>query len=290
MQIIDRLNDISDEFDAVFCDVWGCIHNGVECFFDATSALEKYRDSGGTVLLLTNAPRPWRDVAGQFSVLGVPASSWDAILTSGDAAKFALFEGCVGRRVYHIGPKRDSGFFDPGDSNRDSEVARVGFEEAEGIVCTGLFDDTSETPDDYRDILENAARRNMPLLCANPDRVVDRGRTRVFCAGALADLFEGLGGRVLMFGKPLPDIYRLARRRLGEIRNDTVPDRRILCIGDGVATDLEGAARQSLPCLFVSGGLAARETGTMARPAPDRLENFCRQHGIRPDYVIGHLR
>ncbi len=290
MRIIDSLSDISDRFDAVFCDVWGCIHNGVECFSDAAAALEKFRKNGGAALLLTNAPRPWQVVESHLASLGVPASSWDAILTSGDAAKSALFEGRAGRRVFHIGTERDSGFFEPVDSKPETEVTRVAFEEAEGIVCTGLFDDRNETPEHYREILERAAKLEMPFLCANPDRVVDRGQTRVFCAGALADLYAGLGGRVLMFGKPRAAIYRLARVKLGEINPGNVPDDRILCIGDGVATDLEGAVRQSLPCLFVSGGLAARETCTGTQPDPARLEEFCRRHGLRPDYVIGHLR
>lgn len=291
MQIIDRMSDISDHFDAVFCDIWGCIHNGVSCFADAIHALETYRQSGGIVLLLTNAPRPWQDVARQLAGLGVPTSSWDAILTSGDAAKTALFDGRIGMRVFHIGPEKDVGFFAaPKELSEPNEITRVDLETASGIVCTGLFDDRIETPDDYRTILEQAQTRNLPFLCANPDRIVDRGPNRIYCAGALADLYSALGGKVFLFGKPMAPIYDLALTKLGHLKSKPAPKNRILCIGDGIATDLEGARRQAFPCLFVTGGLAAQETGTETRPDAARLRAFCRQHKLSPEYVIGHLR
>lgn len=291
MQIIDRMSDISDRFDAVFCDVWGCIHNGVSYFADAIHALETYRKSGGIVLLLTNAPRPWQDVARQLAYLGVSTSSWDAILTSGDAAKTALFDGRIGTRVFHIGPERDVGFFEPPkELSEPNAVTRVDLEAASGIVCTGLFDDRVETPDDYRKILEQALTRNLPFLCANPDRIVDRGPNRIYCAGALADLYSALGGEVLLFGKPMAPIYDLALTRLSQLKSKPTPKNKILCIGDGISTDLEGAQRQALPSLFVTGGLAAQETGTETQPNAAHLKAFCRRHKLSPKYVIGHLR
>lgn len=292
MRIIHRLTEISDRFDALFCDVWGCIHNGVSPFGDAVEALTHYRAGGGKVLLLTNAPRPWRDVERHLSILGVTPDCWDAIVTSGDAAKAALFDHRVGVRVFHIGPERDKGFFavNPEEGFPDAGIHLVEFEQADGIVCTGLFDDDVETPQDYRQLLTRAAASGLPFLCANPDIVVDRGDLRVYCAGALARLYWELGGRVLQFGKPRGDIYALARKLLTGLNSEPVPDHRLLCIGDGPVTDVEGAVRQRLSCLFVSGGLAAAETGTGLHPDPERLAEFCRAEGINPEFVIGTLR
>lgn len=290
MKIIKQLSDISDQFDAVFCDVWGCIHNGVNAFSESCQSLKKFRIRGGTSLLLTNAPRPWQDVEAHLNKLGISSSVWDAILTSGDAAKFAMFEGCVGHKIYHIGPKRDVGFFHPVEIWQKEEILQVGLEDAEGIVCTGLFDDETETPEDYRSLLERAKKMDLPFLCANPDVIVDRGENRVFCAGALAQLYTELGGKVLMFGKPHNSIYDLARRKLQQLRQNEIPNSRILCIGDGLTTDLEGAVRQKLPSLFVSGGLYALETDTQDDPNPEKLNNFFKQNGIYPNYVVGRLR
>ena len=291
MRIIERLREISDRYDALFCDVWGCVHNGIRPFAEAVKALAEFRSEGGAVVMLTNAPRPWRHVERQFAALGVPRDSWDLIVTSGDAAKTALFEMHAGQRVFHIGPDRDSGFLDPDTcAQRTAGIEQVLIGEADGIVCTGLNDDSIESPEDYRGILSAAAAQGLPFLCVNPDIVVDRGAHRVFCAGALAQLYAELGGRVLLFGKPRPDIYQLARTRLAETNPEPISDRRILCIGDGVATDIKGAERQQLACLFVSGGLAAKETGTLRSPDLKRLREFCLSSGITPEYVIGKLR
>ena len=290
MQIISRLCEISNQFDAVFCDVWGCIHNGVRCFNDAVNSLHEFRSGGGIVLMLTNAPRPAAAVEKHFESLQVPQQSWDLIVTSGDAAKSAMFEGCVGQRIYHIGPKRDSSFFEPDSVDYKSRIELTTFEDAEGIVCTGLFDDAVETPVDYVELLRRASDAGMPFLCANPDRVVDRGSRRVYCAGALAQLYTRLNGKVLMFGKPRGEIYNLAHRKLKQLKKHEIPNGRILCIGDGILTDQAGAMRQALPFLFVTGGLAATETGTQQHPDQIKLQSFLRQNDISVDYAIGHLR
>ncbi len=289
MQIIPSLHSISTRFDALFCDIWGCLHNGVASFSPAVHSLQRFRHDGGAVLLLTNAPRPWQDVKRQISLLGVPDNAWDVILSSGDVAKAALFAGRVGTRVFHIGPERDSGFFAPDDFVDNRDVERVSFDKAEGIVCTGLFDDNHESPEDYRNFLFQAVARKMPFLCANPDRIVHRGNRKIHCAGAIGDLYTALGGDVLMFGKPQAAIYHLARKRLQDIRPQSVAADRILCIGDNVATDLKGAVEQSLPSLFVLGGLAASLLDTESRPDPSRVKSFFDRHGVEPDYVIGHL-
>ena len=299
--IIDSLDDISGRFRAVYCDLWGCLHNGVRPFPQAMQALERFRDKGGYVLLLTNAPRPGSVVVRQLDRLGVPRSLYHAITTSGDAARHALANGEFGRAVYHIGPPRDLGFFAPGTELHLAGLARVNrvpFPAAEGIVCTGLFDDETETPDDYREILSSARDRGLAMLCANPDVIVDRGPKRVFCAGSLAAMYETLGGTVSRFGKPFRSIYSTARMHLDQAvgpksrTNRHFGDQDILCIGDGIHTDIRGAADAGLASLFVTGGLAQSETGTEYNPDRRRLEDFLARAApaFRPTAAIGHLR
>ena len=290
-RIIEWLADVSDDYDGVFCDVWGVIHNGLVPNIDSCQALNRAIGTGVPVLLLTNSPRRAADVERQIGEIGVPEDCWNFIVTSGDSARDALFRGEVGKRLFHIGPDSAKSFLSPdfGSNGNPREIECVGFNEAEGIVCTGLFDDTAETPDDYRSLLADAVKRGMKLLCANPDIVVDRGSKRLYCAGALAVLFEELGGKSLMFGKPRRRIYDLAKRRLRAMLPD-ISNPRILCIGDGITTDIAGAENQSLDSLFVTGGLAAEETATIRQPDPEKLRSVLDAAGVNPKFAIGHLR
>lgn len=290
-RIIPELAAVSARYDALFCDLWGCVHDGVTAFPAAVAALQAFRAGGGAVVLVTNAPRPRADVMRQLRRLGVPRDAWDEIATSGDAAQWAMASGAVGRKVWHIGAEKDLTFFDdlPEDVPAGT-VARVAPAEAEGIVCTGLADDLTETPEDYRGALMLAAQNRLPMLCANPDIVVDWGGKRLWCAGALAQMYEGMGGRVLYFGKPHPPIYDLARRRLAALGRD-VPEDRILCVGDGIGTDVPGAAGEGLDCLFVTGGLAAEAFGPdAAAPDPKLLADWLAAQQAAPRWAIGHLR
>jgi HAD superfamily hydrolase (TIGR01459 family) len=288
-RIIDSLADIAGDYDALFCDLWGCVHNGLAAFPEAVAVLRGFRAGGGKVVLLTNAPRPWREVARQIEGLGVPADAWDAIATSGDSARLAMYEGVVGTRVYFIGEDRDLGFFGPMHLAPDApEIARVPLREAEGIVCTGPFDPHADPAVNRSDFL-HAKTKGLKLLCANPDIVVDKGETREWCAGALAALYTEMGGESLYFGKPHPPVYDLARRRLAE-HGAPVSDARILAIGDGIRTDILGAQQEEIDSLFVTGGLAARETKTARQPDPAALEALVAAEMITPTYAIGFLR
>lgn len=288
-QIVASLSDISDRYDAVFCDLWGCLHNGIIAFPEAVKALQAFRAGGGKVLLLTNAPRPQGQIAVQLDGLGAPRDAWDSIVTSGDTAQTAMIAQAVGNKVFHLGPARDEPFFTDMPTGLDATaVTRVPLDLADGIVCTGLVDDTTETPEDYRAQLLYAKTKGLKLLCANPDVVVDRGHDRVFCAGALAALYTEMGGESLYYGKPHPAIYDLARRRLAAF--DTIPDDRILAIGDGPATDLAGAVGEDLDCLFVTGGLSAPQTETDGQPDPDKLATFLSDLKMSPPWAIGSLR
>lgn len=288
-RIIDSLADIAADYDALFCDLWGCVHNGIAALPDAVAALKGFRAGGGRVVLLTNAPRPWREVAAQIERLGVPREAWDAIATSGDSARLAMYEGVVGTRVYFIGEDRDLGFFAPMHLMEGApEISRVALAQAEGIVCTGPFDPQADPAVNRPDFL-HAKARGLKLLCANPDIVVDRGDSREWCAGALAALYTEMGGESLYFGKPHPPVYDLARRRLAEY-GAPVSDSRILAIGDGIRTDIQGAQGEDIDSLFVTGGLAATETRTVTQPDPAALADFLEAEMVTPTYSIGHLR
>lgn len=288
-RIIDSLADIAADYDALLCDLWGCLHNGVVAFPEAVAALRGFRAGGGRVILLTNAPRPWREVERQLDTMGVPRDAWDAIATSGDSARLAMFQGVVGTKVYFIGEERDLTFFDPMEIAGDAPpIERVPLSEAEGIVCTGPRD-SHEDPSVYRPEFLVAKQRRLKLLCANPDIVVDRGETREWCAGALAALYTEMGGESLYFGKPHPPVYDLARRRLSNA-GPPVPESRLLAVGDGIQTDIKGALGEDIDSLFVTGGLAARETGTARQPDPDALSSYIQKEMVTPTFAIGQLR
>lgn len=289
-QIIQNLSEISDNYDALFCDLWGCLHNGVTPYPAAVQALLDFRAKGGKVILVTNSPRPQKGVALQLDAMGVPRDAWDAIASSGDAAQYAMLTGDVGKRVYHIGAPKDEVFFNTFDADMaelaaTAGVTRVALDEADGVVCTGLRDDTTETPEDYRAELAAAQARGLKFLCANPDIIVDVGERRQYCAGALALAYEEIGGTSLYYGKPHHPIYTLARRRLG------LSDARILCIGDGPATDALGGQNEGLDTLFVTGGLAAAEFGDdVENPQAAALDAWLQDQSLSPRWSIGRLR
>ncbi|OYX43339.1 MAG: HAD family hydrolase [Rhodobacterales bacterium 32-67-9] len=291
-RIIQSLAEVSQGYDALYCDLWGCLHNGRAAYPAAVAALQGFRSGGGRVVLMTNAPRPNRFVAEQLSRLGVPGDAWDLIVSSGDAAQAGMFSGAVGRKVYHIGPEKDLGFFTdvPEDFADAPPITRVPLEEAEGIVCTGPFDDLTETPADYRATLLYAKAKGLSLLCSNPDLIVDYGDKRIYCAGAIAALYDEMGGTSLYYGKPHPPIYDLARRRLAAIGAEVGNDR-ILALGDGINTDILGGIGEGIDTLFVTGGLEAEAFGADVE-APDaaRLEAWLDERQLSPTYSIGRLR
>ncbi len=284
-EFITSLAEISDRYDAVFCDVWGCFHNGAHPLPGAIAALQAFRARGGAVILLTNAPRPETAVEAQLARMNAPRDAWDAIASSGGAARDAVRRGEWGTRIHHIGdPERDEAFFEGAD------VERVRLEDAETIICTGLRDDRTETPADYNDELTEGALRRLPFLCANPDLVVDVGDKRHYCAGSLAQLYREKGGDVMEYGKPHPQIYAYARATLTRVAGREVADNRILCIGDGIITDIKGAIGEDLDSLFITAGLAAAEVnGPDGTPDPQKLKTFTAPHQLEPQFAMGLL-
>jgi len=289
VQIVESLSEIAEHYDAVFCDLWGCLHDGVKAFPEAVEALRAFRSGGGTVVLLTNAPRPRADVAKQLVSFGVPDDCWDTIATSGDSARVAMFRGEIGEKVWFMGQDHDMAFFEPPSIVSDPvKIERVPLEQASGIACLGPFDPFAD-PAVNRPQFLYAKQKDLKLLCANPDIVVDRGEKREWCAGALAELYTEMGGESLYFGKPHPPVYTLARHRLEQFGAST-PDSRILCIGDGILTDIRGALGEDLDSLFVTGGLAREETKTDRQPEQSALDIYVAEQQLTPRFAVGYLR
>jgi HAD superfamily hydrolase (TIGR01459 family) len=288
-QIIQSFSDISANYDVAYVDLWGCIHNGISAFPAAVRAMQEFRSAGGKVILVTNAPRGRAHVERQIEKMGVPSDAWDAIATSGDSARAAMYMGAVGEKVWFMGEPHDLPFFEPQHIIEDpAEIRQVALEEAEGIVCCGPFDPFAD-PASIRSQLLYAKQKGMKLLCANPDIVVDRGESREWCAGAIAALYTEMGGESLYFGKPHPPIYDLAALRLAALP-DVPADPRIIAIGDGIRTDVLGAMGEGIDSLFITGGLAASETKTTEQPDPEALTAYLDREKISATYAIGFLR
>jgi HAD superfamily hydrolase (TIGR01450 family) len=251
-RLLTGLAEIADHYDAVLCDIWGVIHNGVEHFAAACAALQRFQSEHGPVVLISNSPRPSAGVIAQLEDLGVPRGAWSAIVTSGDVTRILLAERAPGP-VWTLGPERDGPLYE------GLGLAFAGPETAAFIGCTGPVDDDVETPEDYREVLTVAAARGLVMICANPDIVVQRGSKLIYCGGALAALYQDLGGEAVMAGKPYPPIYAQSLGEANRLAGRTLDPARILCIGDGIPTDVLGANRQNLDCLFVANGIHAVE-------------------------------
>lgn len=287
-QIITALSDVSDRYSAVFCDLWGCLHNGVAAYPAAIKSLQDFRTKGGRVILLTNAPRPKSDVMAQLTRMGVPQDAWDDIVTSGQATQYAMLGGLIGTDIHHIGAKKDLRFFTDFDADMPkASINRVAINQSTGIICTGLANDATESPDDYRAVLLQAKTLDLPMLCANPDVTVHVGDKLLYCAGALAKDYQAMGGKVFYFGKPYPPIYDLARQKLAswDVEGN------ILCIGDGINTDVLGASGEALDCLYITSGVDHPRFGRdLAAPDPDLLTDFLAEKQLSPTYAVGFLK
>lgn len=283
--IIERLDEIAAGYDALLVDLWGCYHNGLEPYPAAIAALRRYRRRGGIVILLTNAPRPAASVAAFLQRIGAPEDTHDAIMSSGAACQRALASGVYGSAFHYVGPERDLHMLG------DLGLTPVSMEQADAILCTGLFDDTTETPGDYAGRIAEWTAHDLTMLCANPDIVVDRGEKRLWCAGAIAQAYEKAGGRVVWFGKPHAPTYEQSFDLLRELTGRDVPRGRVLAIGDGIGTDVKGGEEFGLDVLFVTGGLGTAEIGgSPDHPDPAGLAAYLAHHGRSPRFAIGRLR
>jgi HAD superfamily hydrolase (TIGR01459 family) len=281
--LIPNFSVLAPDYDVLLSDVWGVIHNGIAAHPHACDALMRMRARGGVVILITNAPRPSEVVSRQLERLHVPRETYDAIVSSGDVTR-SVIEQRRGQSLYHLGPERDRSIF----SGLNVKFAPP--EKADYIVCSGLEDDESETPEDYRPRLESMLARNLFMVCGNPDVVVERGSTLVYCAGAIADLYATMGGQVLYAGKPYKPIYEVALAKAESAASRKVALSRVLAVGDSVRTDLKGARTMGVDFLFVTSGIHAEELGSREQPDSAALSAAFNAAGGMPRAVMRELK
>lgn len=283
-KIISALSDISSGYDAVLCDLWGCFHNGITPHASAITALQDYRKAGGLVALFTNAPRQASLVAAQLERMGAPKDCYDLIITSGQATLDAIEGGQFGGRFFYVGPEKDNAF-------REAVAGeQVPIDAADYILCSGLDDDLSETPDDFAELYAEGVKRGLPFLSANPDIIVDKGDQRLFCAGAVAAAYVERGGTAHAFGKPHAPIYKLAVEQLSGLAGKAVTKDRLLGIGDGPATDVAGALAFGIDSLFIAGGLGAEDTlASDGSIKEGPLNAYLKAHNAAPQYSLAFL-
>ena len=272
------LSDIAGDYDAVICDVWGVLHNGREAFLPAAEAMRRFRKERGPVVLLSNAPRLADGVEGMFDRVGLPRDFYNGIVTSGLAARDDLARRSHARTLplFYLGPPRDNPLF------KGLNIRLTPPEEAEVVLCAGFYDDDTETPDDYRAMLEGFKARSLPFMCANPDIVVQRGDKLIYCAGAIARLYESIGGEVVYYGKPYPAVFEKALEKLHGVAGAVSP----LVIGDGLETDIAGANRMGLDALFIAGGIHASDL----TEHPDSLGQLFAKSGVAAVGAMPALR
>ncbi len=247
------LSVLAPHYEALLCDVWGVVHDGRRAHPGAVDALQRFREAVGPVVLITNSPRPAAEIARDLDALGVPANAFDALVSSGDVTQ-ALIRARAGQPLHWVGPERDRPLFEGLD------VTFGPAEEAGALIVTGLQTD-DQTPADYAEPLSRWRALGLPMICANPDIVVEQGDRLVYCGGALGEAYRALGGEVLMAGKPYPPIYERARELIDEAAGRAVPTASILGVGDSVRTDLTGAAAIGIDIVFVVSALHADELG-----------------------------
>jgi len=278
---ISGLQAIAEQYDALLCDVWGVVHNGIAIYEGVAECLQQWRAQRGPVLLLTNAPRPAQAVQARLDRLGMPPNTYDAILSSGDATYEMLKQRAAQGQVCHFAGamQKDEMLL----QGIDLQFAPV--EQADFVLLTGLMDDRAETPADYQQAIDKWRQRGLPVICANPDRVVELGGQILYCAGAIAEIYEQQGGEVIWVGKPYPPIYQTALGRLADLSGLDKP--RVLAAGDGYTTDILGANKAGLDVIFVTGGLAASELGRT--PTAQTIAQFLQSHNAHATYFTQSL-
>ncbi len=278
---INSLCEIADDYDAVLCDVWGVLHNGVSLFAGSAPALQRFREKGGKVILLSNMPRPTGGLKARLDELGFPPDAYDDILTSGDLARQILQQRIgAGQKCFFIGPERHS------DLTAGCEGGFADIEAADFIMISGPRDDAVETPADYHQDIENWRSCDVPLICANPDHTVQQGDKIIYCAGAIAALYQDVGGEVMWLGKPYLPVYEEAHHRARALCQTQNP--RLLMIGDGVKTDLPGAALAGIDALFILGGLASADV-TINADDPDNIAAHLKAHQTKARAYMNYL-
>jgi HAD superfamily hydrolase (TIGR01459 family) len=270
---VSGLSELALSYRSLLCDVWGVVHDGVNAHGQPMEALARYRQGGGHVVLITNSPRLKPGIVEQFDRIGVRHDIYDDIVTSGEVSRDLLAQR-GGARVLHVGPERDLSLYD------GLPVTMTGEDDCDIVSCTGLFDDETETPDDYRERLERWAGRALPMLCVNPDIVVERGHRLVWCAGALAERYREHNGPTILVGKPHAPIYEAALMRLSRLAGAAVDRTAVLAIGDGLDTDIRGAVAQDIDAAFITGGIHAEIFGDRDDPDVNAIHAYLATAGL----------
>lgn len=276
---LSGFSEVADRFDLCLCDVWGVVHNGVAAYRDALVALMRMRERGISVVLVTNAPRPSEVIIDQLDGFGVPREAWDAIVTSGDVCR-SLIHARAGEPMFRLGPDRDLPLI-AGLNVRETSPAEAAY-----VLCTGLFDDENDTAATYADLLAGFAARGLPLICANPDLVVERGGRIIPCAGAVALAYEEIGGRVIYAGKPHRPIYEAALAAAEEKRGEAIARDRICAVGDAIRTDIAGASGFGAAGIMVLAGIHAQD---LMEASWEERHGWFGQQAHRPAYAMPHL-
>ncbi|MCB1484058.1 MAG: TIGR01459 family HAD-type hydrolase [Hyphomicrobiaceae bacterium] len=275
---LSHITQLPKPYRVWFLDIWGVLHNGVRPYDGAVVACRDFRTQGGRVILVSNSPRPRDSVARQLDQIGVPHAAYDAILTSGDVSR-TLIAKHNGETIFHLGPERDLAVY------RGLDVTLGDPADARAVICTGLFDDEVETPDDYRDVLAACLARGLEMVCVNPDVKVERGGRMIYCAGALAQAYESIGGTVLYAGKPHAPIYEAAQQMAREVCGETIAPEAILAIGDGAKTDIAGAIAAGIDAVYVASKVSMDADETLA----DAVERLFANTSKRPVGVMRAL-
>jgi HAD superfamily hydrolase (TIGR01459 family) len=273
--ILESIAPLAPRYDVWLLDIWGVLHNGVRPFPGAVDACRRFRQKGGVIILVSNSPRPRQGVIEQLTQIGVPEECYDGVVTSGDVTR-TLVSAHAGETVFHLGPERDKRFFD------GIPVAFGDLDDSTAVVCTGLVDDDTETPDNYIDIIANAREMNLEFICANPDIIVERGDKLIYCAGALAKNYAELGGSIIYAGKPHAPIYDLALALSQSFGG--FPRHRVVAIGDGIRTDIAGAVAQGIDAIFIAS--TVHITGALT---PESLAYAFAGEQMRPVAALSQL-
>lgn len=276
--ILETIAPLAARYNVWLLDIWGVLHNGLRPFPHAVDACQRFRQQGGTIILVSNSPRPHAGVVEQLTQIGVPAECYDDVVTSGDVTR-TLVSAYAGEKVFHLGPERDKRFFD------GLPIILGASDEAVAVVCTGLVDDETETPEDYVKMLKKFQRRGLNFICANPDIIVERGDKLIYCAGALAKAYAELGGTVQYAGKPHAPIYDLAfslSNRCG------AAPYRYVAIGDGIHTDIAGAAAQGIDAVFIASTVHIADARNGALTTESLVHAFAEER-FRPVAALSQL-
>ena len=260
---IKGFRSIANSFDLFFIDIWGVIHNGISIFQESVNVLNELEKLNKKYVLLTNAPRPNSTVKNFLNKMGLEKIKTDKVYTSGEAALQHLNLKWKNKKFFHIGPPRDFDLFKLFEKNKVKNITDADF-----LLCTGLFDQQGNELDYYKSLLENKTK--IKMICTNPDLIVDRGDVREYCAGSIAKIFEELGGLVDYFGKPYPLVYS---------QSTNINDKKILCIGDNLNTDIRGANMQNFSSLLILNGIHKKEF------QDSNINSLMRKYKVKVDYL-----